>query len=339
MSRRALRLTILTAALTVGGAISLFGPVANHLPTYKGDWMVLWHAARMPVEALYLDPERVPFAYPPSALLILKPFGQLPIWTALALWTALSAAAMFLVARQAAIALLMPACVLSLVHGQTGILVGALGWAGVGRFPLLLGLAAAIKPHLLIALPIAYASTRDRNALAWTIAGGLLLVLASVAVWGVDPWLRWVAALDDFLAMIVNHDLARFNVGPKGLVRLFGFPAWAYPLGIAMGAALTWVTFRTTSDLTDRYAALACGSALFSPYVLAYDLAGLSVAAAAMLLDDKHSTTRWLAAGWVLSGVFANFALIALASVLLAEQSSSLRGKRHPFWVRGKAGG
>ena len=56
-----------------------------------------------------------------------------------------------------------------------------------------------------------------------------------------------------------------------------------------------------------------------SPYTLYYDLAGLTFACMAMLLDRERSPLIWLAAALVVSSVFASMGIILLAAMLSYE--------------------
>src|SRR4051812_37864001 len=52
---------------------------------YLGDFPIFWQAgAGWP---LYNDLHKLSFAYPPTTLFLLRPFGLLPFWWALAAWT------------------------------------------------------------------------------------------------------------------------------------------------------------------------------------------------------------------------------------------------------------
>jgi hypothetical protein len=61
---------------------------------------------------------------------------------------------------------------------------------------------------------------------------------------------------------------------------------------------------------------------LMSPYTLSYDLAGLTFASVAMLLDSKRSSLIWLAAALIVSSIFANVGIILLAAMLSYEAFS-----------------
>ena len=310
-------LTIVCITFIAGLSVSLLGHLANYLrdEVYNGDWLIFWFTARAPVPLLYHDLDAFPFAYPPTALFLVKPFALLPVWVSLAVWSIIGLTALCLAARSLAkpwviaVAVPMPAIWWCLLAGQTGLIVSAFVIAGL-RWPALWGVGAILKPQSLIALPF----TGEWRRLLITAGVGAAFVLASVIVWGVQPWLDWVAVLDDFQNEVSSRDAIRLNLGLGG---------WTYWPGAVLGAACAFLIFRRSEDLLERYAALACGSVLISPYTLGYDLAGLSIAAAAMLFDEERSVPRWIAGGWVLTGLFPTAGVIALAAVLVWEHSHS----------------
>lgn len=317
--RRHLWIIIASFSLAIGFSISLLGHVQNYIADYyKGDWFVLWLAARAPVEQLYSNLDKLPFVYPPTALFLLKPFGLVSSWVGLGLWSLLGISAIFLVARKIAspsaiiLALLMPAAFHSLLAGQTSLIVSALMIAGFAH-PGWWGAAAVLKPQSLVALPF----TGEWGKLAVAGAVAVLLVMVSVALWGTQPWLNWFASLDDFQALTEAKGLDRWSVG---------LPSQFYPLGVVLGAAGVWIT--READVLDRFAALACGAALISPYMLNYDLAGLSIAAMAMLLDRERSVARWIAAGWVVSGLLPTIGVILLLSVIAWERGFQMKAMK-----------
>ena len=149
-------------------------------------------------------------------------------------------------------------------------------------------------------------------------------------IWGFQPWLDWLSVLGDFRAQLHRRHIDELDVGMNGLILWFGLPAFVYYIGAALGAACIWATFRATEAPLDRYAALASGSVLISPYTLGYDLARLSIAAAAILFDQRRSIALWLASGIVLAGAAVNIGVIALAAVLLWETAARLAEHASP---------
>ena len=151
-----LRGGLLIAALAIG-----FFPLYRFLGSmiwfhqYLGDYQVFWAITKKPVEHLY--DHRV-FAYPPTALLLLWPFGALPFTAALIAWNIAGIAAIWrafagIIPRRALlIGLATFAGTGVIVGGQISLFIGALiigalratapRWRGAA-----LAAAALIKPQ------------------------------------------------------------------------------------------------------------------------------------------------------------------------------------------------
>jgi uncharacterized membrane protein len=65
-----------------------------------------------------------------------------------------------------------------------------------------------------------------------------------------------------------------------------------------------------------------------SPYTLGYDLAGLTFASIAILLDRDRPWTMWLAAALIVSSYFSNVGIILMAALYCNEAICSELGKR-----------
>lgn len=282
--------------------------------SFPGDWTVLWPAGR--AADAYADPL---FAYPPTALLWLKPIAQLPFAPSLILWSLLGTAALYLAGsrlagKQAALAMLFPAWVVAAMSGQMSLFVGAFSIFGLlSRNPWVSGLcftlAGTLKPQALIALPLILIASREWRTIGTTAVCSAALVLLTMALWGVQPWLDWVSAIPRFRRVLAEMGLDRIGVGLNGYAVRLGIPA-IYWAGIAIGvaAALT----KQESPLY-RYVVLVCASALISPYTLHYDLAGLGIALAAILFDRDRPVIAWLGAALAVSFVLAPVGIVLLA--------------------------
>jgi len=294
---------------------------------YLGDYKVFWGIASLPGGEAY---EHQVFGYPPTALLLIKPFGLLPFWPSLLAWSAGGALAMILAARRimplAAIALGLAtyAGIGVLVGGQISLFIGALVIAAISASQsrwrgLLLGIAAVIKPQSLLAAPIGLVAERNWRAIGWAVAASLALVAASMVLFGPQLWLRWGQELPRFQAVLEQRGLDTSDVGLYGLARSLGLPGVLYVIGIPLAGLTTWTMFRSEAKPLDRYAAFAASSVLLSPYTLYYDLAGLTLACTAMLLDRGRSPLVWLAAALVVSSVFASVGVLLLSIMLAME--------------------
>ena len=323
-----LRAGLLMLALAIG-AVPLFQLVGSMIwfREYLGDYQVFWGIRSVPVEHIY--DHRV-FAYPPSALLLMRPFGILPFWPSLVAWTAAGAIALAFAARR----IMKPAAIGlgfatyaglgALVEGQISLLIGALVIAAVAnpdsrwKGPLLAA-AAVVKPQSLLAAPVALVAERKWRAIGWAALCGSVLLLISMLIFGTEVWLRWWTELPKFHDYLVSRGIDRMDVGIYGLARTVGLPGWSFLFGVPLGLIVSWLVFRSEAAPLDRYAAFAVSTVLLSPYTLFYDLAGLTFACIAMLLDRERSPLMWLAAALIVSSVFASLGIVLLAVMLGIE--------------------
>lgn len=307
------------------GVWSLFAAIHAHVK--PADFYVFWTAARhasAPYDpAIIAGLERSlhlagawPFVYPPTFLLAIWPFGQLPLALAYPLWTGLSAALFVYAAAHlvkpawATLALFIaPPVVLAISPGQTSLLIGAAiigGWLLRERRPalagILFGLAACMKPQALILAPVVLWG--HWRLVRWAVITGLALVLASF-VFGPGLWLEWPRALADFGRVLPATD----RVNPAALG---GGPALAAALAL-LGGYIAW----TWRDLTG----LVAGGLCLTPYAHAYDLAPLAPLALAWLIERKRY--GWgraicgagLLAGFVATPIAGLAWVVALAAV------------------------
>ena len=329
-----LRLGLLAGAIAIG-LLPLYRFIGSMIwfREYLGDYQVFWGIASAPLEWVY---GHYGFAYPPTALLLVRPFGLLPFWPSLIAWGVAGATAMGFATRRimwpraVALGFLTSAALGVLAGGQISFFIGALVIAGLSAADprwrgALLAAAAVIKPQSLLAAPIALVAERNWRAIDWALATACGLLLVSVMIFGVETWVRWATELHTFQAYLTSRGIDRADVGLYGLARTVGLPGWMFVLGIPLGIATSWLVFREEAAPVDRYAAFVVSTVLMSPYTLGYDLAGLTFASVAMLLDRRRSPLIWLAAALIVSAVFANVGIILLALMLSYEALSRSR--------------
>lgn len=287
-----------------------------------------------------LGPDKLrPFIYPPSALFLFMPFAVAPYWPAYGLWVILTAA-LFLWAGLKAGApwwlILLPPVAYVAYCGQVTFLVGGLVIGALALPPrraiaagILFGLAALVKPQLVLLVPIALiAAGRWRTLAAAGVTGGLV-VAASALVWGVEPWLAWLAALPRFQQMIF-HDASMVEdaVTPYAALQALGWNgAWAFVLA-PVAVWLVWRTFRSDADVADRSIVALGGALLVTPYAMNYEIALFAPAVAAYLArtDDR----RWLAFVAVSVVYVAAPAPLGVLSVLAAMALPLIRASAWP---------
>ncbi|MCA8890099.1 MAG: DUF2029 domain-containing protein, partial [Parvularculaceae bacterium] len=287
-------------------------------PVVGGDFIVLHEAGAAAInggaEAIYtptvlqeglkrsfpgIKSVGVTFQYPPTAFLILAPFGALPYPLALALWIALGAGCFIAAARMispAPLALLVviaaPASYHAIVTGQTGFFTAALIAVAVlqaDKRPLLAGLAAGlltVKPQLGLLIPIAFAAAGCWRAFAVAAASALALAGASVIAFGVAPWTAFVGA-------VASHgaEMGEVIFPVNKLVTFYGAAAMlgAQSVGGAIQiaaslclAAFVFFVWRRVDDRRLRYAVLASAALMTTPYAFYYELAVLLPAVVAL---------------------------------------------------------
>jgi hypothetical protein len=341
-------------------------PVGSDFAMFYGVSRALLDGA--PAESLYVpatfDALVRPFTngqsyvwmYPPIAFLPFWPLGLLPYPLALAAWLAvgfvlyLATVGRILPTRASvALAAISPAALVMSVHGHVGfVLAAALGF-GLALLPtrpsaagILLGLTA-MKPHLVLLVPIALVAGRQWRAL---LVAGLtvlsLAVLAAGAV-GLQSWLAFLAAAPIPRAILELEQVPYFKIASvfAGVRLVGGSVAAAYAAQLVTSviavATVAWVWGgRAAHEL--RCAALLVAALLATPYVYDYDLVVLSVVIAFLArLGIRDGWLPWektgLAAAW-LAPLFARplaaaFALqvvplvLACGLVLVARRTAA----------------
>src|SRR5476651_1653010 len=154
------------------------------------------------LQDFYGQPISTWFLYPPVWVLMLLPFGLLPVNAACAIFMVATAAASAFESRRdlwgwLAVAT-SPAAVWVVLSGQNCFLYLALVYGGMrllDKAPMAAGMLLGLlvyKPQICLLVPLALLAARQWKALAWMLATGTSLVLASLAVFGLDFWLDYI---------------------------------------------------------------------------------------------------------------------------------------------------
>jgi alpha-1,2-mannosyltransferase len=234
------------------------------------------------------------FLYPPVWVLMLMPFGLLPVNLACALFMVATAAASAFESRRHLWSWLAvatsPAAVWLVLSGQNSFLYLALIYGGMRlleKRPVAAGLllgCLVYKPQVCLLVPLALLAARQWKALAWMIGTGTAIVLASVAVFGLDFWLQYIDMarhmsdpdmLDKWASRRPNFMVSVFVSGR--ILQLPNGAASALQLGAtALAAGAVWFAFRRhphdQHPSAARLAVLMAGTILASPYTVEYDL-------------------------------------------------------------------
>jgi hypothetical protein len=269
-----------------------------------------------------------PFPYPPSALLLVAPFGLLSFWVAYWSWTVLSLAAFWSAVRRVAsgwsvpLALVMPHTMLVLILGQTTLFASAAAiWAMslLDRRPtvagILFGITAAFKPQSVLMAPLVFMRLRDWRAAAGAAIGFGSLCLASL-IFGAQLWPSWLVTVSEHPMMVSHYHLEIIGATPRmaamGLHLRDPAVATFEVIGVIAAICIVWAGFGSQDKLL-RLQCFATGCLLASPYAMRYEVAMLApVLATAIMRAEPRSILVALPA-------FAFDAVSVVASLLVSS--------------------
>ncbi|MEE8454436.1 MAG: glycosyltransferase family 87 protein [Limibaculum sp.] len=350
---RATALLAALAVLNLGLAAVLIVPsyVTLTAPGQIPDFAAFWAAGRLTLEgtpALAYDWQAhrgvevaglgrdfsgwMPWHYPPHVQLGVAPLAALPLFVAMVLWAGATLAVFLwtcwriLPHPNAVLAGLAAApTAMTLINGQIGFLIAALlGLAllDLDRRPvragLLLGLLS-LKPHLVVAVPVALIAAGHWRAVLWAAGSVLALAALAWAALGAETWAAFVASITQTSGVFAG-EAGRWTMyaGTYGWLRHLGIafgPAMAAQGAVALLLlALTVRAWRAPAVTPEIKAALVCFAALaVTPRVLNYDLHILVIGA---LFQTRHALKHGFVPGEQL--VLAGAALAAFVSMLAA---------------------
>ncbi len=240
------------------------------------------------------------FFYPPTFMLLCAPLARLPYLAAFAVFIA--ATGLFWLngatraaggGRAAAMTLLaVPSVFWTIGIGQNSFLSAglvALGTQWLATRPWAAGAAfgaLCFKPHLGLLIPVALLAGREFRAFAGAALSVLLLIGASALLFGTAVWHAYLTMLTQ-LHTTVEGGVIQFagHVDPYGASRLLGLSpgiAAAIQIAAAIVAVTTVVVlwWRRDTLAEVRYAALAAGVLMVTPFALFYDLLMTAVSGA-----------------------------------------------------------
>lgn len=249
---------------------------------------------------------------PPTALLVMAPFGLLNYFPALAVWLIAGLIALALTgrrllrdARVLTLVLVSPAALLCLISGQssfltTTALIGAcLTW---DKRPMLAGVLIGLltlKPQLGVLLPFALVAAGRWKVFTAAAATALTLLALSYLCFGPDVWVAYVTK-----ALPLQREVL---ADPSGIAMPFhatifmNLRGWlGNDLAMTMQTAATlgaiiavvWA-FRVHRDANPwmLFALLLACTQSASPYMSTYDLLPLTLVALVLLADGKLDQT------------------------------------------------
>lgn len=247
------------------------------------------------------------YSYPPVMWLISAPLGLLPYGVAWLAWQVGGWCAFALALRRLApdgwmlVAFALPAVFVNAMGGQNGCWTAAiLGWGLIllRDRPVLAGMILAlfvVKPQLGWLIPIVLLAGLRYRALAAFVAAALLLLLASVALFGLDPWLAYARQGALLKTVILEHGDGTWHrmLSIFILVRHLGASvAMAYGAQLAASAlvaTLLWRLWRAEGPSPRACAMLVMGVLTGSLYVSDYDGVMIGLAALWLWADADHA--------------------------------------------------
>ena len=266
----------------------------------------------------------LPFAYPPSFLLLIWPLGLLPPAVAYGAFMMATLAGYIAACwhrawgwRLAALALIAPSTVVTVFAAQNAFLTAGLMIAGCrlsARRPVLGGMAfglMAYKPQFGLLIPIALVSAREWRGFLAAAVTEIGTAIASGLIFGWRTWLALpgaVAYLDRFTTRLVRLDQLSPTV--TATLRFFHASPSVVNAGQAAAAVMAGaaVYFGFRRGFTPRAVRLLLVAAFIAtPYAFYYDLPVVSYVALATWSDARHAETPL--DGW-------EIAILALAVVL-----------------------
>lgn len=254
---------------------------------------------------------------PPTALVVMAPFGLLAYFPALIAWFSSGVLAFYLAgrreladARLLAVVLVSPAALLCVISGQSSLLTTAALlaiFASLDKRPVTAGVLIGlltIKPQLGVLFPFALIASGRWRVFGWAAASAVALLAASVALGGVEGWHDYIAK-----AMPLQREVLRDAAGTampfhatvfmnvRGLVGNRSGEAIQLLFSIAAIVSVAAAfRYRGNSDPRLLRALFFACTICVSPYMGSYDLLPLTFAATVLLADGKlDSTGRRLA--------------------------------------------
>ncbi len=253
------------------------------------------------------------WSYPPHAILIFLPLGLLPYKPALVGFLALSGFVHFWALRAFVrahapeadkhwlIAAHVAFVAINLAAAQNGFLTAALlvgAFAITDRNPLIAGFLLALltfKPQLGILVPVALIFSGQWRTIGWAALFAALLVLVSIAAFGIDSWKAYVEIILPFQqGVMTGWSGGMLLMMPTVLsaLRLEGVDAETASLAqtifsIAMLPLALLALWRARTPIA-RFFALCLGTFAILPYGFNYDMGALVSAAAMVLATNNH---------------------------------------------------
>lgn len=242
--------------------------------------------------------------YPPYYLFVAAALATLPYAVAHAGWSAISFLPFVAAVRGVSgqntgylLALSAPALVANVVIGQNGFLTAALiglTLVFLEKRPVLAGICLGLltyKPHFGILFPVALIAAGHWRAFIAAGVTTVVLALASILAYGIEPWLAFVNWLPVTSQTFLSDGRAQIEKMQSvfALLRTLGAAEWvAWSAQIALSAAIAigvWIVWRSREHVYAlKAAALGVAVLLATPYIYLYDMVTITIPMAFLLL-------------------------------------------------------
>lgn len=242
--------------------------------------------------------------YPPYYLFVAAALATLPYAVAHAGWSAISFLPFVAAVRGVSgqntgylLALSAPALVANVVIGQNGFLTAALiglTLVFLEKRPVLAGICLGLltyKPHFGILFPVALIAAGYWRAFIAAGVTTVVLALASILAYGIEPWLAFVNWLPVTSQTFLSDGRAQIEKMQSvfALLRTLGAAEWvAWSAQIALSAAIAigvWIVWRSREHVYAlKAAALGVAVLLATPYIYLYDMVTITIPMAFLLL-------------------------------------------------------
>jgi hypothetical protein len=249
---------------------------------------------------------------PPTALVVMAPFGLLAYFPALIAWFAIGILAFYLAGRRElsdarilAVILVSPAALLCVISGQSSLLTTAallVIFASLDKRPVIAGVLIGlltVKPQLGVLFPFALIASGRWRVFLSAAATTLALIAISLVLGGQESWIDYIAkalplqreVLADAAGTAMPfHPTVFMNV--RGLVgnRIGEVIQFCFAIAAVIAVAAAF-GYRRTADPRKLQALFFACTVCASPYMGAYDLLPLTFAAVALLAEGKLDAT------------------------------------------------
>ena len=327
-SSRLFVLSALTLSLILNVEYLLF----SGFSPWAIDFYVFWSSAFKPASELYAASNQ-PFVYPPTAIVFFKPLAWLSLTAGYLAWTFLSSS-LFAIAvtrltgwRVAALSVLSAGALQGLALGQTPMILSAALLFAIATPGLacgaIFGVAAAIKPQLLVLAPLAFLVRKDWRTLSGMAAGLFVCVIVELVLYGPQLWFDWLNSMTAFREALYRIGAISQVITPYGVADRLGLNPLPFLVVSAALAVAAIVVSAKRFEGVYLVAAIVGASILASPYALRHDTIALVPACIACIL--AHPKLRALPAIGIFSGFLVGASLLVAAAFQLLIRRSVLR--------------